>query len=351
MIDFATTGPGHGLADLAKLIVSCIGNYVPPDAEGKADERAAFEAVCRTVAAAPGTGCDYPKTSGAPPYTKRLEDALGLLWPQCRAMDPHCVGVASDVGDGHGGLPSCTAIVFAIMRHAVRLCTFVQTKRAGTLRRFLYLSCACAQRLLHEANGTACGWLAAARARWTEVAPECAPPAASPRDALQPYLAAVCESEAWLVDPVSFSKADIHDACIHVQLEHLTGPARRLVTRTRTGGDGGERNGKRLSQNRTRTQVGGMASRFAMKRSSVTGPGFPTGSASKDAVPRGSVQPAARRLSASSGELSAGLREIFPTGLPQRVLVVGTGGTGKTVLTQQAPKADPAPRSQASGSC
>jgi Cdc6-like AAA superfamily ATPase len=34
------------------------------------------------------------------------------------------------------------------------------------------------------------------------------------------------------------------------------------------------------------------------------------------------------------GELSA-LRETFPLGLPPRLLVLGTGGTGKTVLTKQ----------------
>jgi Cdc6-like AAA superfamily ATPase len=38
----------------------------------------------------------------------------------------------------------------------------------------------------------------------------------------------------------------------------------------------------------------------------------------------------------SVGQLSAGLREIFPTGVPPRLLVLGTGGTGKTVLTKQA---------------
>ena len=35
-----------------------------------------------------------------------------------------------------------------------------------------------------------------------------------------------------------------------------------------------------------------------------------------------------------AGELSA-LRETFPRGLPPRLLVLGTGGTGKTVLTKQ----------------
>ena len=29
LIDFATTGPGHSLTDLAKLVVSCLGNYLP----------------------------------------------------------------------------------------------------------------------------------------------------------------------------------------------------------------------------------------------------------------------------------------------------------------------------------
>ena len=35
------------------------------------------------------------------------------------------------------------------------------------------------------------------------------------------------------------------------------------------------------------------------------------------------------------GELASGLQAAFPQGMPRRLLVVGTGGTGKTVLTKQ----------------
>ena len=81
MIDFATTGPGHTLIDLARLIVSCLVHCVSADAVDTGEERVAFEAVCRTIAAAPGTGFDYPKTKGCPPHMKHLDDVLALLWP------------------------------------------------------------------------------------------------------------------------------------------------------------------------------------------------------------------------------------------------------------------------------
>ena len=161
---------------------------------------------------------------------QRVEHVLAQLWPHCRAMDPHCAGVASGEDD-QAGLPSCTAIVFAIMRHAIRFSTFVQTMRAGTSQRFLYLSCACAQRILHEVNGTACGWLAAARARWTEVAGVDTPCERGVSDVMNRYLAAACESEAWLVDPISFSKMHIQDACIRVQTEHLAFVVARYTSR------------------------------------------------------------------------------------------------------------------------
>ena len=52
---------------------------------------------------------------------------------------------------------------------------------------------------------------------------------------------------------------------------------------------------------------------------------------------RSTVASTRRPSIACDGELSQGLCEIFPTGVPPRLLVLGTGGTGKTVLTKQAP--------------
>jgi hypothetical protein len=226
LIDFATTGPGHSLTDLAKLLVACLGNYLPE----LPDDAAAFETLCRTIAAAPGTGLPFPKTAGLPPHLERLEDVLALLWPHLRAMDPHCAGTADQ--DGGASMPSCTAVVFALMRYAIRFAGRERgpPKSDETLRRFNYFACACALRLLHE-SGAECAWVSKAGARWKEGAVRALTQDLdrSLSDVLHPYLATTCETEAWLVDPVSFSKMRIEDACIHVQTEHLAGGVRHAA--------------------------------------------------------------------------------------------------------------------------
>jgi len=64
-----------------------------------------------------------------------------------------------------------------------------------------------------------CAWLAEQERRWagTGKAVERAP------DAAKAYLSAVCSSEAWLVDPVSFERSLIDDCCISVKTEFLPG--------------------------------------------------------------------------------------------------------------------------------
>ena len=51
-------------------------------------------------------------------------------------------------------------------------------------------------------------------------------------DAYRSYLTAACESEAWLVDPVTFGKTRIEDACIRVQTEYIRSSGRRDSTQS-----------------------------------------------------------------------------------------------------------------------
>ena len=101
-------------------------------------------------------------------------------------------------------------------------------RSAEQCRRCAFFAACCAQRLLHDA-GTECLWLAGAGARWAGALVLTRSIEDTAADVLKPYLAAVCESEAWLVDPVSFSKMRIQDACINVQTEHLAGVVRQAA--------------------------------------------------------------------------------------------------------------------------
>ena len=108
-------------------------------------------------------------------------------------------------------------------------------RSAEQCHRFAYLAACCAQRLLHE-FGTECRWLAGAGARWAGALLQARSIEDTEADVLKPYLAAVCESEAWLVDPVSFSKMSIQEACIRVQTEHFAGVVRRAAEAPGTRG-------------------------------------------------------------------------------------------------------------------
>ena len=70
-------GQGHALTDLAKLLVACIGTYLP-DVEPA--EQAGLEELLRSCAAA-HTGQNFPRQQGLSPRLARLEDVLAALWP------------------------------------------------------------------------------------------------------------------------------------------------------------------------------------------------------------------------------------------------------------------------------
>jgi len=282
MIDFADVGPGHSLTDLAKLFVACVATYMPID-DDSAGECAGFEELCRTLAAA-RTGLALPRAPELPPRLRRLEDILATLWPCFAGMDPH--GAAEDSGP-------TSAIALAIMRYAVRFasCERGPTRSNEALRRCAYLGTACAQRILHDAGASSCAWLAAARARWTRAVAQA--PSLDPDAPRRAYLASACADEAWIVNPVSFEKAPIEEVCVKVRTEHL--PAE-------------------------------LAAELPARES-------PRESRRRSSLP--SSRRASRRSSLPSADLSAGLEDLFPDGLPSRLLIIGTGGTGKTTLTKQ----------------
>ena len=93
-----------------------------------------LEELCRTLAA--GTSRSLPRVARVP-RVQRVEDVLRWLWPHLTA-----------------DCPDASASVLALLRHALR------RARLAADRRWVYLACACAQRLLDQA-----AWLPAASRR------------------------------------------------------------------------------------------------------------------------------------------------------------------------------------------
>ena len=120
----------------------------------------------------------------------------------------------------------------------------------------------------------------------------------------QAYCSQAAVAEAWQVDFISRESVNIQEACIRVEMQHLT------------TGDGA----RGMSQGAdARQQRGGPAA----------------------------AHPDSGRLSGAShlrtATQSETLRTTFPKGVPNRLLVVGAGGTGK-VWTARAQRSSLPPR-------
>ena len=105
-------------------------------------------------------------------------------------------------------------------------------------------------------------------------------------DVLLAYFGHLCAAVAWQVNPLSEEKVCVSEATVHIVTEHLPGR--------------GFRHGGSVAPGMELREV-------------------------EDAP---DVSPSAKKLNGS-------LRASFPVGVPSRLLVIGSGGSGKTLLTQQ----------------
>ena len=102
------------------------------------------------------------------------------------------------------------------------------------------------------------------------------------------YFGELCGLEAWQVNPLSLEQVSVSEAFVESVIEHLPSYGHR-------------------------------------QHSTVQGESFLR---AMDVASFGIAQPAAKRL-------NAGLMANFPLGVPSRLLVLGAGGTGKTILVKQ----------------
>ena len=167
------------------------------------------------------------------------------------------------------------AIVAALLRYSVRMVDFAEVETEMQRQRCLYLTTACAARLLAERRGDCCEytWMEQAGSLWlASVVSSVLPPMDDESDdILSAYLNTTMSSEAWTVDPITREQLSVADnVFIHAQLLPF-----------------------------------GRESGWYMQ-----------------------LRP--------NSPLIEGLRQFFIDGrLPSRLLVVGHGGSGKTVLTKQ----------------
>jgi len=282
MIDYATTAPGRpGLQDFSKLLCSTLFlDDVMPVFE---EDENAFEDLCRRLAAVPSTSADFPLSENVlSDRMQRLETFVSTLWPFMCAMDPE-----------NDGQPA----VWGILRYALRMTTYHierGTEDPAQRRRCFYLATACAVRLHADVSERQCGWYEQASRRWCSRAT----PVSLVEDSthvMEAYLGQVAAVEGWFVDPVSREKVCVSgECCVQVTTQFL--PMR------------------------------------ACPRSGVSDPARRCGS--KGAATPSAVR-ATLRAKGAAKVLSAQLEEVFPQGLPERLLVIGGGGTGKTTLTKQ----------------
>jgi len=240
--------------------------------EANSTDEPGFEILCQKLAVVPDLSAAFPCATNVSPTIARLEAIVKAMWPSICAMDP--------AGSGQ-------AFVWALLRYGVRFAGYPQLT-AGQKRRSLFLATTCAMRLYFGIGS--CGKLLSSRSCFGDIADQwqasellnahrggraaLVGPAGT-SGILSAYAAQIASQEAWQVDPISRVKLSVDETCIHVATEFL--PAKGGATR----------------------------------------------------VLRDPVSEAA------AAHLAAPFAGIFPRGLPARTLVVGSGGTGKTVLTRQ----------------
>ena len=278
LIDFATAkAGGHSLNDLGKLVVSVLMLYTEID---PADD-AAHESTCLRLAATPSDGGDggFAVSPSATPRIRAVQEIIQAMWQHIEAMN--CGG------DG-------AAFVWVLLRHAVRMLSYAEITTDAQRARCLFLAVACAQRLLSDLRGDSFEWLTAARGEWeasaaggTTIARVTEDEAANVR---RSYLARMAELEDFQIDPISRQQISVVDACVCVEMQRFS-QARRQSTR---------QHGVASAE----VATGGAHARRPSMWLPTAGGGGP-------------------------------LAVIFPSGVPRRLMVVGGGGTGKTVMTKQ----------------
>jgi len=279
LIDYATAQTGPGLNDFSKLLCAGLFMYTPAVAE----DEAAFEDMLRRLAAVPSTSVEFPLAEfPLSERMSRLETFISTLWPFMCAANP----------DHHG-----EPVVWGLLRYAVRMTTYsgeVNTSQGkfpygevGQRRRCFYLATACAVRLQADVSERQCGWYEQASRRWCSRATGVRLSLVAGRErVVEAYLGQVAAVEGWFVDPVSREKVCVsEEGCIRVKTEFLPSvvAACRPIVEERRPSD---------------------ASRAQL---------------AKDAA----------------NTLSTQLLDVFPHGIPARLLITGSGGTGKTMLTKQ----------------
>jgi hypothetical protein len=288
LIDFATASEGsHSLDDLGKLLVSSLIMYLPID---RADDDA-FTSLCQRLAAAPSSG-SFSISPSATPNIHRLEQVIEVLWPHIEAMN--C--------GGHG-----QALVWALLRYAVRMLAYAEVTTDTQRERCVLLATACAQRLLADLRGDEyTGWLADAPRSWLQASSTqlLAPlPAAHEEEwlrtqRLRAYCGDMMLAEAWQTDFISREKVHISEACIRVETQRLA------------------------VASAARTQMRGPTGSTA-RRPSLTGRRPST----SDKLPK-RTRAISTDLTGAT-EVSQMLKPLFPSGVPDKLIVIGGGGTGK----------------------
>ena len=333
------------------------------------EDNAAFEELCRRLAAAPSCGLALPRAAGpVSSRMERLEDLVQLLWPYFGALDPACAAPPQAEAAAIPTSPFFVAVMMHATRYALR--DMAPGRTAEECRRFSYLGACMVLRILHDSGRRHCAWIAE-HTGWAGAGPRASLPAETPKQILEPYCAAACESEArrenWGTQRVllvrfgaglwscagrcervfsvffhrTWARRSPHCVLPWVvpclEPGERTGPRKRDIPARARGLD--QRSGK-LRQvphsggPQAKKKTG--SSLFPAWRPleamvsvqteylAVSGPRLRSHPAS-DRSDVGGLEPA----------MLLTLAETFPQGLPPRLLVLGSGGTGKTVLSKQ----------------